>query len=468
MLRDVNISITDGGLGSATETGEGVHIKIGASPVVSSEYITIRGSMDHKKIKELLGNCPLADAVMDSIFTGSNLIYCYPVTPSVAGTISEVTAVKSGTGILTAAGEPTNEFKIIVEIQNSGELNVATFIYSLNAGETYSDEITVPLAGEYEIDNSGIRLTFAVPTGQGFVSGDKFSLTTTAPALSNQNVLDTLEKIKNIKKDYEFIHVVGPGNKALWAALSIEADRFFNTYKYPIFFVSEARNIKEDDASLDSYVQSLLAERQGIANKYVQVVSARAMYNKMDGTIKDVNCAGIVCGLYARARVSQSIGETREFPVQGITKLLPEVIEDYHIESLDEAKYLTFRQYIGLDGYYVTNAKMMCPDGSDYIYAERIRVSNKLAKQVRAKALLELQKEVDMSDVDKSLAVTAEFIQEPIDRAVENKEISSGRIIIPEGQDILGTEKLNLIIRYVPKGHYREIDVDLGIEKPNS
>lgn len=467
-MRDVNISITEGGLGSVAESGEGVHIKIGASPVVSSGYITIRGSMDHKKIKELLGNCPLADAVMDSISAGSNLIYCYPVSPAVAGTISEVTAVKSGTGTLAAAGEPTNEFKVLVKIQNSGALNVATFMYSLNDGETYSEEITVPLAGEYELRDAGITLTFTVSAGLGFAAGDSFAFTTSAPALNNQNVLDILEKIKNIASDYEFIHVVGPGSQALWAALSIEADKFFNTYKYPIFFVSETRNIKETDASVDDYVQTLLAEKQGIANKYIQVVSARALYNKMDGSVKDVNCAGIVCGLYARARVSQSIGETREFPVQGITKLMPEGIENYHIESLDEAKYLTFRQYIGLAGYYVTNARMMCPDGSDYTYAERTRVSNKLAKQVRAKALLELQKEVDMSDVDKSLAVTAEFIQEPIDLAVENKEISSGRIVIPEGQDILGTEKLNLIIRYVPKGHYREIDIDLGIEKPNS
>lgn len=468
MLRDVNISITDGGLGSATETGEGVHIKIGASPVVASGYITIRGSMDHKKIKELLGNCPLADSVMDSVFAGSNLIYCYPVVPSVAGIISEVTAVKSGTGTMTAEGAPTNEFNAIVEIQNSGELNVATFVYSLNAGETYSEEITVPLAGDYEINDSGITLKFAVAAGQGFVAGDKFSFTTAAPALNNQDVLETLDKIKNINKNYEYIHVVGPGSQALWASLSIEADKFFSTYKYPIFFVSETRNMRETDISVDEYVQSLITERQAIANKYIQVVSARAMSNKMDGSVKDVNCAGIVCGLYSRARVSQSIGETREFPIRGITKLMPEGIENYHIESLDEAKYLTLRQYIGLDGYYVTNAKMMCPDGSDYTYAERIRVSNKLTKQVRAKALLELQKEVDMANVDKSLAVTAEFIQEPVDLAVENKEISSGRIIIPEGQDILGTEKLNLIIRYVPKGHYREIDIDLGIERPNS
>ncbi len=466
MLNDVNVNVTDGGLGSTGTVGEGVHIKIGASSIVSPDYITIRSSMSHKKIKELLGSSPLADSVMDSIDAGSNLIHCYPVSPAVPGTIGEVTAIKTGTGTMTAEGEPSNEFNIIVEIQNPGELNIATFSYSLNAGETFSEEITVPLAGKYEVPGTGVSLNFTVPAGQGFATGDKFSFTTAAPAMNIQNVLDTLEKVKNIKKDYESIHIVGPGNKALWAALSAEADKFSSKHKYPIFFISETRNIKSDDISIDSYVQALLTERQGIANTQIQVVSARGLNQKMDGTVKDVNCAGIVCGLYARARVSQSIGETREFPVTSIKKLLPEGIEDYHIESLDEAKYLTFRQYIGLEGFYVTNAKMMCPDGSDYTYAERARVSNKLSKQVRAKALLELQKEIDAEDVEKDLAVTAEFIQEPIDKAVENKEISSGRIIIPEGQDILGTEKMDLKIRYVPKGHNRAIDIDLGIEKP--
>ena len=46
---------------------------------------------------------------------------------------------------------------------------------------------------------------------------------------------------------------------------------------------------------------------------------------------------------------------------------------------------MTIRQYIGKEDYYVTSANMMSPEGSDYSYAEDVRVSNRLVKAVRAK-----------------------------------------------------------------------------------
>ena len=90
MLRDVNTIITDGGLGVETVKGEGVHFKIGVSPIVSDVPIIITGTMDAKKIKEKLGLSPLADACMDSVENGSSMIYCIPVLASVAGSVEEV------------------------------------------------------------------------------------------------------------------------------------------------------------------------------------------------------------------------------------------------------------------------------------------------------------------------------------------------------------------------------------------
>ena len=67
MLRDVKHTVTDGLLGFATATGDGKHVKIGVSPVVSDTPITVTGDMDATKIKARLGLSPLADAVMDAV-----------------------------------------------------------------------------------------------------------------------------------------------------------------------------------------------------------------------------------------------------------------------------------------------------------------------------------------------------------------------------------------------------------------
>lgn len=67
MLRDVRHEITDGLLGLSKYQGTGVHVKIGASPIVSAEPVVITGSMSADRIKEYLGLSPLADKTMDSV-----------------------------------------------------------------------------------------------------------------------------------------------------------------------------------------------------------------------------------------------------------------------------------------------------------------------------------------------------------------------------------------------------------------
>lgn len=469
MLRDVKTTIADGGLGIGGYKGEGVHAKIGVSPTESNEVIRIYGSMNAKKIKEKLGLSPLADACMDSIENGSNLIYCLPVKASIDGTIGQIKKAGTGKGNCTTEGKPNNDYDIVVKFTGQGGFNQAIFKYSIDGGYNYSDETTLPLNGEFEIPSTGIKLKFTEDSTEkntSFLVDDIYSLKTEAPQMTNQDVLNALEKLRSSNLVFEYVHVVGESTKALWAALVVEADRFFKDYHKPLFFVLESRNINENEG-FDEYTQYLVNERKGLTSYYIQVVSARSMYTRMDGTTKDINNAGIVCGLYSRAKVQQSIGETKVFniPENKMLKLLPEGIESY-IGVLDDAKYLTFRKYEGLENFYVTNARMMAADNSDYQYAERVRVMNKIVRETRKEALLQLQGEVDMSDPEGSLEAIAKFIETPLDNMARDKEISAARILIPEGQDILSTEKLRIIIRYVPIGHIREIEIDLGMENP--
>ena len=84
-------------------------------------------------------------------------------------------------------------------------------------------------------------------------------------------------------------------------------------------------------------MNAMLEERKGINNIYMQVVCSNSRYQRMDGRVQDINNAGIVTGLYGRAKESQSIGEVKSFPISEakLLKLLPEGIEDY-IETLDK------------------------------------------------------------------------------------------------------------------------------------
>lgn len=475
MLRDVTTNITDGLLGLATEKGEGVHVKIGVSPVTSDTPIIITGNMTAAKIKERLGLSPLADKVMDSVENGSNRIYCIPVSASTAGSRGMVEKTGTGSGSLTADGSPYNAFDVIVRITGQGRRNTALFVYSIDGGYSYSDESTVPLTGAFEIPLTGLTVTFtegAQPNEEtSFLVGDVFRFKTTAPTMTNADTLAAIDKLKNFNEPYELVHIVGESQKALWSAVSEQQRELAATYHKPLLFVLEAY-VPDNEEDVADYALRLEADKKDIKNTDIQVVAARSLYVGMDGITREINNAGIVCGLYSKTKVHQSIGKTRDTAGMGISKskmleLRPAGIEEY-IELLDAAKYLTFREYDGLEDFFVTNARVMSPDGSDYRYAEDVRVKNKIIKEVRKEGLQLLQDDIDLEDMQNELETRAKFMQTPLDEMVKLKEISSATITVPEGQDIITTEKMSVTIRYVSRGYIREIEVDLGRTKPSA
>lgn len=464
MLRDVNITITDGGL-AANAGGSGAHFKIGVATVQSAEPIAVRSSMPVQRVTELLGLSPLADACIDSLENGAGLIYCIPVAASIKGAISEITKPAGATATIEAAGDPNNAYTVHIRVVLGGQINAATVQYSLDGGVTFSEEATIPVGGRMSLASTGLTLTF-VPGDAGFTAGDVYSFTTTAPGMSNEAALAAFDKLRNLRREIELVHFVGESTGALWAAAAVKLDELFVLNHKPAFAVFEAfAPIAEQP--LGEYVTGLRTAGSTCNSTRVQVVAARGVYRRADGYTREQNLAGVICGLYGRAKVQQSIGEVRAFPIaeDRLLKLTPAGIEDY-IAELDDLRYLTVRGYDGLEGFYVTNARMLAPQGSDYSHAERIRVANKAVRVVRQAMLPLLQAAIDMDNPASDLAAIAKFAEEPLERMAESGEISSGRVIIPEEQDILSTETIRLIIRLVPVGYARAIDIDMGMENP--
>lgn len=479
MLRDVRHTVTDGLLGNATATGDGKHVKIGVSPVTSITPIAITGSMDATTIKSRLGLSPLADAVMDSVQFGAGRIYCIPVAASNQGTIGEVSQQGTGAGTLTATGNPTNAFSVAVKITAKGGLNVAAFAVSIDGGVNFGDDVTIPLNGKFDIAGTGVTLTFAGAVGEGsndnsFLIGDVYTFTTTAPTMTNSDVLDAMTKLKNFSEEVEFVHIVGGSNLALWQAVSELQVELRDVYHKPVFVMMEASR-PTDGTNLTDWALQLEADRKKVKNYDFQVVPAWGRLVKLDGTTQDVNLAGVAAGLYGSTAVHVSIGKTQQAAGLGISKtklleLLPAGMDDSIIELLDVAGFLTFRGYDGLDDYYVYHAKMMCPDGSDYPYAEDSRVRNKVIRETRKEGLQFLNDDIDQTDISGELNARAAFMAAPLDRMIANKEISAAEVSVPEElvEKFKQDEIMRVLIRYVSRGYIREVVVDLGRKQADS
>ena len=288
MLRDVKHTVTDGLLGFATATGDGKSLKIGVSPVVSDTPIIITGDMDAAKIKARLGLSPLADAVMSSVQFGASRIYCLPVSATTAGKLGSVSKDGDGGGSVTADGSPTNAFSVVVKITAQGGLNSAAFICSIDGGNSYTDEITVPVTGEYEIEGTGLKLKFTEATESeqkpsSFLVNDVYSFTTTAPTMTNGDVLAAFTKLQKFAEEYEFIHVVGESDLPLWQAVSEAQIELRDTYHKPVFVVFEAAFPQaggEDElglhggGDLTDWALEMEAKRKKVKNYDIQVVTA--------------------------------------------------------------------------------------------------------------------------------------------------------------------------------------------------
>ncbi len=479
MLRDVKHEVTDGLLGFATATGDGRHIKVGVSPVASDTPIIVTGGMTAEKIKARLGLSPLADAVMDAVQFGAARVYCLPVSATTEGNKGEVKKSGDGSGSVTAEGSPTNAFEVIVNITAQGGLNTAAFIVSIDGGYSYTDEITVPVTGSYELAGTGLTLKFTAAEQEdlkpsSFLVNDSYTFKTTAPTMTNGDVLGAIAKLSKFNEEFEFIHIVGASSLALWQAVSTAQQELASTNHKPAFFVMEAA-APEETNDLTDWALQMEADRKKIKNTDIQVVAAWGRLVKLDGTTQIVNLAGVASGLYAKAAVQTSIGKTRPeagFAIEKtqLLELLPAAMDNAIIERLDVAGYLTFREYDGIDAFYVYHTKMMCPDGSDYRYAEDVRVKNKIIRETRKEALKVLNDDIDLEDVQGELETRAKFMGTPLDRMVENKEISSYEITVPGGQEktILETEQMLVKIRYLSRGYIREVVVDLGRSQPSS
>lgn len=468
MFSSVNVTVEDGNLGRGIVEGRGVQATIGVSNVESSIPLLITNTMKPDAIKEKLGCTPLADACMDAAENGLKENYAIPVPADVPGTVGEITHSGDGAGSISVEGNPNNVYQVVVEITGTGSLNDGMFRYSLDGGNIFSEEQTIPLAGSYELPETGLTLVFAGEENpQEFKEGDVYSFETTEPALNNQSVLQAVEQLKNSNISFEMVHIVGTSGKALWAALQQEALEFLNTYKKPLIFLVEGRAAHEDE-TLDEYLAAMKEERRGISSIYICVSLSYGIYIRQDLSARVINMAGVLSGLFGQAKESLSIGCVREFPISSakLLQLVPEGIGDY-TKLLDDAGYTVFRQYTGLEDYYVSNARTLASENSDFPYVENVRVLNRIVREVTKRAMVNIQQEIDPEEIETSVKGIESELNIAMDDCLDDKIISSGEVTIDtENVNILVDESLDVNAEWVPMGTARVFNISFAVQNP--
>lgn len=461
-LKDVLVTIKDGGLALLAANPSAVHAKVGvASRAPVNQIVTLS---DHAQIADVVGVGPLADALLDSFVGGSRIVYAVAAQADIAGSIGSVTKTGTGQGTLTTSGSPLNAFDVVIEITADGRRNTAVFRYSLDGGRTWSLLITVPADGIYAIPGSGITVTFneyATDPTQSFKAGDRYAFATTAPAASVASVNAALDVLLDSTKSYDFIHIVGATDNAMWAALAARADEAFNRFRY-LHILAEAR-APSNAETVDQWVSALESQAQNFASTRVSVSAAFGLISDI-ATGRQVvrNLAGLYAGRVSSIPVQKHPGEVALGPIPSIVELRPVGIHSGHIAALDDARFITFRTYEGMPGHYVNDGRIMASPTSDYQQVETRRVVDKASREVRLAGLRFHKGPATPGGI----AAFQAALQVPLGAMLAAGEIMGGRVVIPPNQNVLSTGKLRAQLRIVPVPIMREIELEIGLENP--
>ena len=76
-----------------------------------------------------------------------------------------------------------------------------SFAYSIDGGNTFGEDITIPLGGTYVVPGTGLTLSFEdVQTEEkSFIANDAYSFATTSPTMNNAKCSESSGKTHDIQ-----------------------------------------------------------------------------------------------------------------------------------------------------------------------------------------------------------------------------------------------------------------------------
>jgi Protein of unknown function (DUF2586) len=408
------------------------------------------------------GQVAIGDTGITLVFVAGNLVANDTYTFLIRSPIGPVTKVGAGPDI-TIAGTPKAAADVQMLIASAGGRNAGTYQITLDGGDSWGPVRTIPVDGAIAVGSTGVVITFPA---QDAVAGNVYSFEILAPVPTVSAVLDALETPLSLY-DVEFVYVAAPSDSSDWAALQVKADTLWNAHR-PTFFLAETR-LPYADETIDDWAAALVAERQGVALRFVVVCCAFGAIADSTGETLTRNAGALAAGRILAIPVMRALGRVRDGNISQLT--LPDSYTEGHQVMLETAGYLTARRYAGLSGTYWGDERTMADATSDYQFLTVLRVVFKAVRKARIAALKSMYDEAG----DPTLGISASglaYLKCGIETALNTlvkaipQEMAAHQVVIPDGQDIVNNgvavemtligipiiRKIKLFARYVYAG----------------
>lgn len=194
-----------------------------------------------------------------------------------------------------------------------------------------------------------------------------------------------------------------------------------------------------------------------------------------DADYTGISSIGTALGMLSRAKVHQSISWVKEFPT-GIDKPAFNDAREYNVQDTDEiaqaaeAGFMFLRTYPSMAGSYFNDSRTLGKPTGDYNTIEAVRTMDKAVRGIRTYLTPELGGNIYIDpETGKMQAHTVSHLETTANRALEDMErageLSGYKVEIDPEQDVLSTSTVEIVIKQVPVGVMRKINVKIGFTK---
>jgi hypothetical protein len=418
----------------------------------------------------------MPEAACRMLKTAGGPIDVIRTTGSVVGTTTAVTAVPigTGTGTITLAGAPFDMYDAIVEITVTGTLGTGSFRFTLDGGNTYSQEYTIPTGATFIIPNTNITMTFVPGAGAVFFEdGDTHTFQSVAPQYAAADITSMFAALALDPGEFAFIIFTGWETSAanaatMFAAIATELTAFENAFRYVRAMMSAGNDTAANVATAfvgvtDNRMTAMHGTLDTISGKGFEGWTQPAMQTQVNAGARA-----------AKAALSEDLGRVASGPLVGASNPSH---DEFLTPTLDSHKIGTVRTYPKTSGIFITNAWLKSPTGSDYRYWQHGRVMDVACDEVYQQQQKFISAEPRTNPDGTIFENDARAWEEQVTNGLNNKllrpknasgtpgHVSELSYAIDRSIDLLTTQSIESNVAVRPLGYPKLINTTLGFSK---
>lgn len=473
--------------------------------------------------QDMISGLVIYDTALPSGIANGDVRIFYSVADAEAANIKgNYSGATSGTGVINNTAVGSVGDRVVVTLVN-GTISITLCDYFVTSADTTSTLLSASLAGVINQGKSGITatsvsgaITFVIPKKYGAFF-NTFSTTKTITGTATFAADTAISGgVTDNNKQYHYqiseFFRMNP-NGTLWLKWSTSTAYTFTEVSdlqntavgvirqcgvitdrgtvYTASHITALQSIYNSLKAIDMPMEMIFAPEWSTAT--VATVTDLSTYAGSDVmpvalcdigglggftatvTAKSIPALGATLGTISLSNVASSIADVGQFNVSNGTELESvgifnliniNTLSVSALTTLENKRYTFLRKFIGRTGSYFNDDNTAVDPTTDYSKIRLNRTIDKAVRNVKEVMLPFLNSKVFVngngtlkSDLIDSYKSSCE---NPLNRMQSNREISDYQVSIDPNQNVISTSTINIVIRIIPVGAAKFINVTIG------